>query len=245
MSNNANQGSKTQQVEAMFNDIAPKYDFLNHFLSLGIDKIWRRKVIRKVIAEKPSDVLDIATGTADLAIVLAKKLPEVKITGVDLSENMLEVGRKKVENLNLSNRITLKQGDSLSLPFADESFDSAMVAFGVRNFENPVAGMVETYRVLRQNGKYYILEFSMPRRFPMAQLYRFYFWAILPLIGRMVSGHKKAYTYLPESVSAFPDGLNFIKLMEEAGFTSCKYQKLSFGIATIYEGEKIKVTISN
>ncbi len=239
MSIDPNQVSKTQQVEAMFNDIAPSYDFLNHFLSLGIDKIWRRKTIRKIIAEKPNDVLDIATGTADLAIMLAKKFPDVSITGVDLAENMLEVGRKKVNALNLSNRITLKQADSLSLPFADESFDSAMVAFGVRNFEDPVKGMTETLRVLRKNGKYFILEFSLPRRFPMAQLYCFYFRAILPLIGRMVSGHKKAYTYLPESVKAFPDGNNFIVLMEKAGFSQCKYKKLSFGIATIYEGQKV------
>lgn len=239
MSINPNQESKAQQVESMFNDIAPRYDFLNHLLSLGIDKIWRRKVIRMIIAENPKDVLDIATGTADLAIMLVKKLPNVNITGIDLSENMLEVGKTKVNNLNLSSKITLKHGDSLSLPFTDESFDSAMVAFGVRNFEDPVKGMAETQRVLKKNGKYFVLEFSMPRRFPMAQLYRFYFKAILPLIGRMVSGHKKAYTYLPESVHAFPDGENFISLMEKAGFTNCKFKKLSFGIATIYEGMKV------
>ncbi len=238
MSSNSEQISKTKQVEAMFNDIAPKYDFLNHFLSLGIDKIWRRKVIRKIINDNPSDVLDIATGTADLAILLARKHPKVNIIGIDLAENMLAVGRKKVEELNLSNRIALKQGDSLSLPFENATFDVAMVAFGVRNYENPVKGMEETLRILRKNGKFYVLEFSMPRRFPMAQLYRFYFWAILPLLGRMVSGHKQAYTYLPESVNAFPDGNNFIVLMEKAGFLDCKYKKLSFGIATIYEGKK-------
>jgi len=225
----------------MFNDIAPKYDFLNHFLSLGIDKIWRRKVIRKVVSEKPNNVLDIATGTADLAIMLAKKHPEVKITGVDLSENMLEVGRKKVNNLNLSNRISLKHGDSLFLPFADDSFDSAMVAFGVRNFEDPVKGMSETYRVLKKNGKYFVLEFSTPRSFPMAQFYWFYFKAILPLIGRMVSGHQIAYSYLPESVQLFPDGSDFIELMKKAGFSQCKFKKLSFGIATIYEGSKLSI----
>ena len=235
---NSEQTSKTKQVEAMFNDIAPKYDFLNHFLSLGIDKIWRRKVIRKIVNDNPTEVLDIATGTADLAIMLAKKLPKVRITGIDLAENMLEVGRRKVSNLKLSHRISLKQGDSLSLPFDNNSFDTAMVAFGVRNYENPVKGMEETHRVLKNKGKFYVLEFSMPSRFPMVQLYRFYFWAILPLIGRMVSGHKQAYTYLPESVSAFPDGQNFIVLMEKAGFKYCKFKKLSFGIATIYEGEK-------
>lgn len=222
----------------MFNDIAPKYDFLNHFLSLGIDKLWRRKVIRKIINDNPTDVLDIATGTADLAILLARKNPKVNIIGIDLAENMLAVGRKKVEEFDLSNRIVLKQGDSLSLPFMNDSFDVAMVAFGVRNYENPVKGMEETLRVLRMNGKFYVLEFSMPRSFPMAQLYRFYFWAILPLLGRMVSGHKQAYTYLPESVNAFPDGNNFILLMEKAGFSDCKFMKLSFGIATIYEGVK-------
>jgi len=238
MSENPNQGSKSQQVEAMFNDIAPKYDFLNHLLSLGIDKIWRRRVIRKIIAEKPNDVLDIATGTADLAIMLVKKLPTVNITGIDLAENMLEVGRTKVNKLNFSNKISLKHGDSLCLPFPDESFDAAMVAFGVRNFEDPVRGMSETQRVLRKNGKYFVLEFSLPRSFPMAQLYRFYFKAILPLIGKIVSGHKQAYTYLPESVNAFPDGENFIALMEKAGFTECKFKKLTFGIATLYEGKK-------
>lgn len=223
----------------MFDDIAPKYDFLNHFLSLGIDKIWRRKVIRKIINDNPNDVLDIATGTADLAILLAKKHSGSKIIGVDLSENMLAVGRRKVEELSLSNRISLKQGDSLSLPFESNTFDVAMVAFGVRNYEDPVKGMAETLRVLRPNGKFYVLEFSMPRKFPMAQLYKFYFWAILPLIGRMVSGHKRAYTYLPESVSAFPDGNNFIQLMQKAGFSDCKFKKLSFGIASIYEGVKL------
>lgn len=239
MNNNSEQISKTKQVEAMFDDIAPKYDFLNHFLSLGIDKIWRRKVIRKIINDNPNDVLDIATGTADLAILLAKKHSGSKIIGVDLSENMLAVGRRKVEELNLSNRISLKQGDSLSLPFESNTFDVAMVAFGVRNYEDPVKGMAETLRVLRPNGKFYVLEFSMPRKFPMAQLYKFYFWAILPLIGRMVSGHKRAYTYLPESVSAFPDGNNFIQLMQKAGFSDCKFKKLSFGIASIYEGVKL------
>ncbi len=235
---NQEKTSKTKQVEAMFNDIAPKYDFLNHFLSLGIDKVWRRKVIRKIVNDNPTEVLDIATGTADLAIMLAKKLPKVKIIGVDLAENMLEVGRRKVGNLKLSNRISLKQGDSLSLPFENESFDTAMVAFGVRNYENPVKGMEETLRVLRKKGKFYVLEFSMPRKFPMVQLYRFYFKVILPLVGRMVSGHKQAYTYLPESVSTFPNGDDFILLMEKAGFKSCKFKKLSFGIATIYEGRK-------
>lgn len=236
---NPAQTSKTKQVEAMFNDIAPKYDFLNHFLSLGIDRVWRRKVIRRIVKDNPREVLDIATGTADLAIMLAKKLPEVRIIGVDLAENMLEVGRQKVSNLRLSNRISLKQGDSLSLPFGNDSFDTAMVAFGVRNYENPVKGMEETHRVLRKDAKFYVLEFSLPRRFPMVQLYRLYFKGILPLIGRMVSGHKEAYTYLPDSVSAFPDGNDFILLMEKAGFKSCKFKKVSFGIATIYEGRKV------
>jgi len=238
MSNSTNETSKTKQVEAMFNDIAPKYDFLNHFLSLGIDKSWRRKVIRKIISDKPSLVLDIATGTADLAIMLAKKSPEIKITGVDLAENMLEIGRRKVERLKLSDRISLQQGDSLLLPFPDNSFDSAMVAFGVRNYEDPVKGMAETNRVLRENGKFFVLEFSIPRKFPMAQLYKFYFRFILPLVGRIVSGNSRAYTYLPESVHAFPDGQNFIDLMQKAGFKSCKIKRLTFGIATIYEGSK-------
>ena len=229
---------KSDNVAAMFNSIAAKYDFLNHFLSLGIDKLWRRCLVKQLAKSNPRQVLDIATGTGDLAIQLAKHHKSVNITGVDISENMLSIGREKILKRKLEGRINLKQANSLSLPFADGEFDAAMVAFGVRNFEDLSKGITEIHRVLKNGGSLYVLEFSMPSKFPMRNLYRFYFRKVLPFVGGIVSGSKSAYTYLPESVFAFPEKEKFVEIMANAGFKNCSYKRLTFGVASIYVGSK-------
>ena len=221
----------------MFDNIAPKYDFLNHFLSLGIDKLWRKKAIR-ILSGYPSEIiLDVATGTGDFAIAASKLKPK-KITGFDLSEQMLNVGRVKVKKLGLERIIDFRKGDSEAMPFADNEFDAITVAFGVRNFENLEKGLVEFKRVLKSDGVAIILEFSKPKYFPMKQLYLFYFFGILPLIGRMVSKDSSAYSYLPESVMAFPDDEKFMAILKKTGFSRVKQKRLTFGIATIYLAQK-------
>lgn len=229
--------SKKEQVAEMFNNIAGKYDFLNHFLSLGIDRGWRRKAIREVAAIAPDHILDVATGTGDLAIAAAKAM-KTQIVGVDIAEQMLEVGRKKIKAQQLDDVIALRSGDSEHLPFADGSFDVVMCAYGVRNFEHLEKGLRDMQRVLRPGGKLVILEFSHPGRFPVKQLYRFYFRYILPLFGRMVSKHSSAYTYLPQSVLAFPEGKDFCALLERCGFQAPKARALSLGITTLYTAMK-------
>jgi demethylmenaquinone methyltransferase / 2-methoxy-6-polyprenyl-1,4-benzoquinol methylase len=231
------QGTKKEQVAQMFNSIAKRYDFLNHFLSMGIDKIWRRKAISKLKGRQITRLLDIATGTGDFAIS-ASKIKNVIIDGIDISEQMLAVGRKKIEKKELQHRIIFHTGDSENIQFPDNSFEAITVAFGVRNFENLEKGLSEMFRVLKPGGIAVILEFSKPKRFPVKQLYNFYFKHILPLLGRMVSKDSSAYTYLPESVNQFPDGGNFIDKLKEAGYTKCNYNSLTFGIASIYIGEK-------
>ncbi len=221
----------------MFNNIAGKYDFLNHFLSAGIDIVWRRKAIRLLAPEKPKQILDIATGTADFAIEALRLNPE-KITGVDISEGMLAVGREKLVRKGLSGKIELLYGDSENLPFQDNTFDAITVAFGVRNFENLTRGLAEMHRVLKPGGTVVVLEFSKPTRFPMKQLYQFYFKNILPVVGNFVSKDRAAYTYLPESVQAFPDGQAFINIFQQVGFKSTKWHSLTFGISSIYTGKK-------
>lgn len=230
-------GSKKEQVAKMFDSIAPKYDFLNHFLSMGIDKSWRKKAIALLRNRPVVKLLDIATGTGDFAIEAAKN-KNIQITGIDISEQMLEEGRKKIEKLKLSQQIKLEKGDSEKIQFADNEFDAVTVAFGVRNFENLHLGLKEMNRVLNPSGIAIILEFSKPTKFPFKQFYHFYFIAILPFIGRMVSSDRAAYTYLPESVHHFPDGKAFLLEMENAGFKDCKAQKLTFGVASIYTGVK-------
>ncbi len=227
-----------EKVVGMFNSIAPTYDFLNHFLSLNIDKVWRRKLVKLVAPYKPERILDVASGTGDLAIALNKLKPS-GIVGVDISEGMLEVGRKKIARKGLSNVITLLYGDSENLPFPTNSFNAVTVSFGVRNFAHLDIGLSDMCRVLKPGGVVAVLEFSMPRRFPVVQLYKFYFLKMLPFFGKMFSGHSDAYTYLPESVLQFPSGEKFLKLMEEAGFSNVKEKRLSFGIASIYTGEKL------
>ncbi len=233
----ANKEGKKQQVQSMFNNIAHRYDFLNHFLSAGIDYRWRNKAI-KIIGEKhPRSILDIATGTGDLAITALKIHPE-KIIGIDIAEDMIEVGQNKLKKKDPNHIIILEKGDSENLRFEDDSFDAVMVAFGVRNFENLEKGLSEMFRVLNKEGQVMILEFSKPKSFPVKQLYSFYFKYILPSLGRMISGNQDAYTYLPESVSEFPDGENFLKILQKIGFKQVNHKTLTFGIASIYTGIK-------
>ncbi|MBO4602585.1 MAG: bifunctional demethylmenaquinone methyltransferase/2-methoxy-6-polyprenyl-1,4-benzoquinol methylase UbiE [Salinivirgaceae bacterium] len=235
-SNNAQ--SKKVQVENMFDNIAPKYDLLNHVLSLNIDKIWRRKVVKIVSRRKPQRILDVATGTCDLAIAAARKAKPQLINGIDISEEMLNVGQKKISKLELASKIELQKADAENIPFADNTFDSVTVAFGVRNFENLEAGLKEMHHVLNDKGICVILEFTLPTAFPVKQLYNFYFRRILPLIGKKISKDKSAYTYLPESVRAFPQRSDFVQIMQKCGFHSSSYKTLSLGIAAIYIGEK-------
>jgi demethylmenaquinone methyltransferase / 2-methoxy-6-polyprenyl-1,4-benzoquinol methylase len=230
-------GGKKAKVRLMFNNIAGRYDFLNHFLSLGIDKCWRRKLISQMSKHNPDNILDVATGTADLAIAAAKIHPK-KIIGVDIAEEMLAIGKLKVERRNLQNKIHLQLADSENLPFDDKSFDAVVVAFGVRNFENLAKGLDEMYRVLQPGGYVYILEFSKPQKFPIKQLYGFYFNNILPVLGRLVSKDMSAYTYLPESVGAFPAGQEFIEVLLATGFKNPIGRQLTFGVATLYSGQK-------
>ncbi len=229
--------SKKEQVAKMFNNISRKYDLLNHLLSMGIDVYWRKKAIRQLHELKPKRILDIATGTGDFAIEALKLNPD-KIIGVDISEGMLEQGRAKIKKKKLEDKIELQQGDSENLSFDDNKFDAIIVAFGVRNFEDLNRGLGNMFRVLKKGGKVVILEFSRPRGFPFKQLYNFYFKAILPNIGKLISKDDSAYRYLPESVQAFPEGKTFIKILEKAGFKETKCISLSFGICSIYTGSK-------
>lgn len=228
---------KKEQVARMFDSISGRYDQLNHLLSLGIDRIWRRKAINYLDSFKPATILDIATGTADFAIE-AGRIKDAVITGVDISEGMLEAGRKKISRLRLDHRISLQTGDSENLPFPDNSFDSAIVAFGVRNFENLEQGLNEIYRVLKTGGIFVILEISEPHRFPWKQLFGVYFHFLLPAIGRLISKDHRAYSYLPESVSSFPSAKAFTDKMEKSGFRNCKWRPLTFGTCAMYTGSK-------
>jgi len=221
----------------MFDRISGRYDFLNHFLSLGIDKGWRKKVVAIAQRQNPETILDIATGTGDQAIALSALKPK-KVTGLDISSGMLDVGRMKIAKLGLSELIDMKLGDSEDIPFEDNSFDVITVSFGVRNFENLKKGLSEMYRVLKPGGKAIILEFSQPQKFPMKQMYGLYSKRILPFVGGAISKDKSAYTYLPESVEAFPYGVNFTNLLEEIGYKSTKDTPVTFGIASIYEATK-------
>jgi demethylmenaquinone methyltransferase / 2-methoxy-6-polyprenyl-1,4-benzoquinol methylase len=229
---------KKAAVRSMFNSIAWRYDFLNHFLSFGIDRLWRKRAIKIIFKEyRNPSILDVATGTGDLAITAMRYSPS-KITGIDISANMLEIGRQKVIKQGYSNRIELIEGDSENLPFGDSKFDVAMVAFGVRNFADPLKGLTEMHRVVRQGGMVMVLEFSKPQSFPFRPVYNFYFKRILPFFGQLFSKDKSAYTYLPESVMNFPDNEKFLKLLGQSGFTGTKQVKLTGGVASIYTGIK-------
>ena len=231
------EGSKKEQVAEMFDNISPQYDFLNHTLSLGIDRLWRRKLLKLASGAKPKYILDVATGTGDLAIALAHLNPE-KIIGVDISEGMLSFGQKKIEKLGLQDQVILQKGDSEALGFENNTFDAVTVAFGVRNFENLEAGLSEMLRVTKTGGKIFILEFSQPELFPFAQLYKFYFKNILPVVGRWISKDSRAYSYLPDSVEAFPYGQRFAVILKKLGYQDVRIHTLTLGVATIYEASK-------
>ncbi len=228
---------KKEKVKGMFNDIAFRYDFLNHFLSAGIDKRWRTKVRKHLAPFHPKEILDVATGTGDLAIELAKLHPE-KITGIDIATGMLDIGKEKIGKKKLNDVIVLEEGDSENLRFNDGHFDAVTVAFGVRNFEDLEHGLSEMYRVLKPGGHVVVLEFSKPKKFPFRNIYNAYFKYILPTVGKMISKNDEAYTYLPESVQAFPEDKAFMNELKKAGFREAGQQRLTFGIATMYYGEK-------
>ena len=229
--------SKKEQIAAMFNSISGKYDFLNHFLSLGIDILWRKRAVRLLKKHQPKLILDIATGTGDFAIEALSLNPE-KIIGIDISEGMLSVGREKLIKKNLTDKIELISGDSEFLPFKDNFFDAVIVSFGVRNFENLEKGLSDMLRVLKPGGKVVILEFSKPKSFPFKQIYQFYFQWILPKIGKLISKNHAAYTYLPDSVEAFPDGDDFLNILNKIGFQKNQCTPLTLGISSIYSGSK-------
>ena len=231
------EGSKREQVAEMFDNISPKYDLLNHLLSAGVDIYWRKRAIKLLKKQAPKVILDIATGTGDFAIEALALKPE-KIIGVDISEGMLAVGREKIAKLGKQDIITLQSGDSENLSFESNYFDAIIVSFGVRNFQNLLVGLSEMNRVMKPNGTCVVVEFSKPRAFPFKQFYNFYFKYILPLIGRSVSKDSSAYTYLPESVQAFPDGEAFLEIYKKAGFINTKCITLTFGICSIYIGQK-------
>lgn len=220
----------------MFDNIAPRYDLLNHMLSMNIDVLWRNRLLKMMTEDPPKEVLDVATGTGDLAITIQRGTG-ASITGLDLSQQMLNVAMDKVKKLNLSDKITMMKGDAENLPFQDNRFDAVSVAFGVRNFENLGKGLSELRRVVRKGRSVYILEFSKVEGF-LAPFYMFYFRNILPLIGRLVSKDNRAYAYLPDSVNAFPHGDAMKKILLNAGFEKVQYRKLSLGIATIYKATK-------
>jgi demethylmenaquinone methyltransferase/2-methoxy-6-polyprenyl-1,4-benzoquinol methylase len=230
--------TKKEQVANMFNNISKTYDFLNHFLSLGIDIIWRKQAINELVKDKPQTILDVATGTGDFAFEALEKLKPKKIIGVDISQGMLNIADEKILKRGKSDVFEVKLGDSEKLLFDDNSFDAVTVAYGVRNFENIEKGITDMLRVLKPNGKAVILEFSKPKAFPIKQLYNFYFNYVTPTVGKVFSKDASAYSYLPESVAAFPDGEKFTALMDKVGYKNTKCKPLAFGICSIYTGIK-------
>ena len=232
---NTDQSKKTE-VEDMFDNIAPKYDLLNHVLSMKIDVLWRNTLVKWMNNDAPKLVLDVATGTGDLAIAVQKGTG-AEVVGLDLSQQMLNVGIDKIKKINLDQKISMQKGDAENLPFEDNKFDAVSVAFGVRNFENLEKGLAELRRVVKENSSVYILEFSKVEGF-LASFYMFYFKNILPQIGKLVSKDNRAYTYLPDSVNAFPFGEKMKQILLDTGYSKVEYKKLSLGIATIYKATK-------
>ncbi len=231
--------SGASQVKAMFNAVAPRYDFLNRFLSMGCDSYWRKVAVNEFDSVGNKTILDVATGTADIALEIATRDPApFKIIGMDFSQEMLKLGNAKIASKRLSQDIKLFPGSAENLPLRDKTFDGAITAFGVRNFTDAKLGVQEMHRVLKHEGKIVVLEFSFPKNRLFQMLYRFYFENILPLIGRLISGHKSAYSYLPASVATFPQGNAFKKMLEDSGFKNVVFKELTFGIVTLYTGLK-------
>lgn len=235
----SSEAGKKAEVEQMFDRIAPRYDLLNRVLSLGIDVWWRKRAIRHLKQIPDAEILDVATGTGDVAILMAKILGPKRVIGIDISNQMLEIGNKKIAEQGLTGIIRLETGDCEQLQFKDASFDAVTVAFGVRNFENLEKGLAEMYRVLRPGGRAVILEFSKPQIFPFKQLYNAYFKYVLPLIGRLTSRDMRAYTYLFESVQAFPEGKQFTEILTKTGFQNPLCERLTLGICSIYTATKL------
>ncbi len=231
------EGSKKEQVATMFNNISAKYDLLNHLLSLGVDHLWRKRAISILKKDKPQIILDIATGTGDFAIA-AQSISPTKVIGIDISTGMLEMGRKKMEKRNLSDKIELYEGDSEKINYPDNHFDAITVGFGVRNFEHLEIGLKEMLRVLKPGKKAIILEFSKPDKFPVSTVFGLYSKFGIPLIGKFISKDEAAYTYLPESVAAFPEGIKFAGILKQCGFVSVEMEPMGNGIATIYIAQK-------
>ena len=229
---------KKQQVEDMFDDIAPQYDFLNRFLSLGIDVQWRKKAIRRLAKSQPKHILDVATGTGDVALMTYDLLHPERITGVDISSGMLQIGREKIAKAGLLEKIELRQADSTALPFEDNSFEAVTVAFGVRNFQDLEKGLSEMRRVLKPGGKLVVLEFSRPHNFVFKGLYGFYMNVVTPSVGSLFSKNKEAYSYLNKSARAFPERNDFVKILNKVQFKNTLFKPLTMGICCLYEGVK-------
>ena len=229
-----NNRGKTEQVREMFDNIAPAYDRLNRAMSFGLDRCWRHKAVRMVVATSPQSIVDIATGTGDFALSLAKAMPSARVVGLDLSEGMVEIGRRKVENAGLAERIKLTCGDCLASPLPENCADALTVAFGVRNFADLAAGYRAMYKMLRPGGMICVIELSTPTSRIVKPFYKFYTQVIIPQMGRLVSKDKRAYTYLPETIAAVPQGNNMLTLMAQAGFTNTSFRALTFGVCTIY-----------
>jgi demethylmenaquinone methyltransferase/2-methoxy-6-polyprenyl-1,4-benzoquinol methylase len=234
------EGSKKAQVRSMFDHIAPRYDFMNRFLSAGIDVRWRKKAIQFFREDRPETLLDVATGTGDMAIMAARILKPRQITGIDISEKMLEIGRKKIEKEELGTKIVLAGGDGETINFPDNSFDGVMVAFGVRNFEHLEKGLAEILRVLKPGARLVVLEFSKPRLPGIRSLYNLYMGVIAPQMAKWFKQDKKAYQYLNDSAKAFPDRQQFEDILKQSGYSDTKWKPLSLGICCIYSGRKPK-----
>jgi demethylmenaquinone methyltransferase/2-methoxy-6-polyprenyl-1,4-benzoquinol methylase len=232
-----NSDSKKDQVAQMFDNIAFRYDFLNSLLSLGIHKGWRKKCISFISEKNPKYILDVATGTADFAIG-ALKLNPTKVVGIDISEGMMKFGREKIKKINAENKISLNYGDAETCDMPDNSIDAITVGFGVRNFQNLEKGLLNMNRILKPGGQICILEFSTPRKFPFKQFYKFYFKFVTPTLGKIFSKDARAYTYLPESIKAFPDNENFVAILNTCGYSNATFQSLNFGLAAIYVADK-------